>query len=111
MPDADHDMTSTDISTNMTPYDIEASVVRYAFSHPDGSIDTGDAYQWFWWRIAPIPDWLLWRELHPNGNPGPYGVPVVCNIAARLTGLTQGGSEDGTAFQRRCLSAIRFPQN
>jgi hypothetical protein len=105
-------MTLLDIQETMIDAEVEASIFRYAFSDPDGYCYTsGDPYIWYWWRVAPIPDWKLWQLLHPNENPGPYGQPVVCAIAATLSGLTQGGSESGVDFNRRALQAIKYPES
>ena len=112
MPD-NHAMTLDDIQNTMTDAQVEVSIFRYAVSDPNGTVyASGDAdYQWWWWRLAPIPDWKLWQLLHPNENPGPYGTPVVCGIAAVLSGLTQGGSESGVEFIRRALAWIKYPEN
>jgi len=111
MPD-NHAMTQDDIQNVMTDAEVEASLFRYAVSDPNGYCYTyDDSYQWYWWRVAPALDWRLWQLLHPNGNPGPYGQPVVCGIVATLSGLTQGGSETGVAFNRRALLWIKYPEN
>lgn len=107
-----HEMTLTDITTTMTDAEVEASIFRYLASDPYGDcFCSGDPYQWYWWRVAPTLDWRLWKLLHPDGNPGPYGTPVTCSIAASLSGLTQGGSESGTTFIRRALAWIRYPES